>query len=356
MWGRAIQLPCNRITKSMQDADIQCELKGVQMKDLSAYYFGANLYTLVPRHLEYDLRWMKDHGTKNVCFGIREKELRGERDGKWNFRHMCNMAEKVGIDVFVVPSFWGNMFAGVVGTHSIFSWTHPELWMRDVEGKPVQTGFGPITSVHYPETFEFIYGTAKKMLQDYPVKGLIWDEPKMLHLCDYSEAAQKKMPPNLSESDIQAWQMQQAASFFSKVMVELKKNYKEVEQWCFIEANQKWALKDFASMDGLDVFGVDGKPYHHEDLKKKIRSNKPLIPNCIPFIEEAKKNNKETMILLENHALPLNAHEIWDKRMDQVVGLNPDHWIYYYYPRDLEDPEANMRMVEKWMDKVQAAR
>ena len=117
------------------------------------------------------MEWLADNGTKNVCIGVREQELSSELNGRHNLRHMCNAVEKAGVDVFVVPSFWGNMMAGTIGTHSRYSRTHPSYGMRDPDGTPVRTGFGPITSVHYPETFDFIRSTAQKLLSELSREG-----------------------------------------------------------------------------------------------------------------------------------------------------------------------------------------
>ena len=41
---------------------------------LSAYYFRAHLYTIVPHQVQEDFSWMADHGTDAVVIGVLEQD------------------------------------------------------------------------------------------------------------------------------------------------------------------------------------------------------------------------------------------------------------------------------------------
>lgn len=121
-------------------------------KVLNAYYFRAHMYTIVPHQVREDLKWMKDKGTDIVSVGILEQDLYAAVE---NVEIICNEAEKLGISVYAVPSRWGGMFAGAPKVPSIFTSKNPQTWILDENGKPFYNARGPVSSVHYPEVFEF---------------------------------------------------------------------------------------------------------------------------------------------------------------------------------------------------------
>ena len=41
-----------------------------------------------------------------------------------------------------------------------------------------------------------------------------------------------------------------------------------------------------------------------------------------------------------------------DKRLPEVLSLGAEHMIYYYYPRSLEDPDANMAIIAKHLSET----
>jgi hypothetical protein len=54
---------------------------------------------------------------------------------------------------------------------------------------------------------------------------------------------------------------------------------------------------------------------------------------------------------VENHALRSDMIGAMDARLPQVLALNPDQLIYYYYPRSVEDPERSMAVIAKHLSR-----
>ena len=50
---------------------------------------------------------------------------------------------------------------------------------------------------------------------------------------------------------------------------------------------------------------------------------------------------------IENHALTNADVDIMDRRLDEILSLGADHVIYYYYPRDVEDPDRAMEVMAR---------
>ena len=50
------------------------QIKRKSNKFLSAYYFRAHMYTMVPHQVREDMKWMADHGTDAVDVAVLEQE------------------------------------------------------------------------------------------------------------------------------------------------------------------------------------------------------------------------------------------------------------------------------------------
>jgi len=68
---------------------------------LTAYYFRQHQYTLVPKHLKEDFEWMADCGCQGVAVAVLEQD---PSSIPANFDHMFREAERVGLDIWLVPS------------------------------------------------------------------------------------------------------------------------------------------------------------------------------------------------------------------------------------------------------------
>ncbi len=76
---------------------------------INAYYFRAHMYTLVPRHVREDLKWMADVGTNVVTLSVLEQDLFAATK---NIEFVVNEASKLNMKVWMVPARWGGLFAG----------------------------------------------------------------------------------------------------------------------------------------------------------------------------------------------------------------------------------------------------
>jgi hypothetical protein len=70
-------------------------------KLLNAYYFRGHMYTLVPRHVREDMKWMADVGTNIVSVAVLEQDFFAAVE---NIEIICNEAAKLGMEVWAVPS------------------------------------------------------------------------------------------------------------------------------------------------------------------------------------------------------------------------------------------------------------
>lgn len=314
-------------------------------KILNAYYFRAHMYTMVPRQVREDMLWMADKGTNVVSVAVLEQDLWAAVE---NVEIICNEAAKAGMEVHVVPSRWGGIVAGAPKVPSIFTITHPETYVLEKDGTPSGSSVsGRKSSIHHPDTLEFVQTTILKCIDLWDIKGVVWDEPKTFGM-DYSPMALENMGPNPTEKQ----QVQANVDFYTIVNRAIKEKHPDFITGMFLQADKSDLLTYGAAKTGyLDYYGCDGRPWRNEDGGKQESSGKVLLGVGERFLEAAKRSKKKSLWLAENHNMLDKDAVLMDKRMPEILEKDVDQLIYYYYPRNLESPDMIMDIMAKHIKK-----
>jgi len=305
------------------------------------------MYTMVPRHVREDLRWMADNGTQAVSVAVLEQDLTAAVE---NITFICEEAAKVGLAVYAVPSRWGGLLAGAPKVPSVFSVRNPQTWMLDANGKPYTNEISGVTSsVHYPETFEFFCRSVDRIASLFPIKGIIWDEPKQLGTKDYSPLALKNVP---AEAPIEA-HIRAKTDFFSRVNGHIRRTHPRLSTAMFIYASSDETVTRLAAqIQDLDYYGCDGRPWSEKAGGQMESKGKSLVDQGQRFIDAARQYQKKSLLLMENHNMPASDIALMDAGIPAVLALKPDQLVYYYYPRNIGDPERNMAVIAKHLKKL----
>ncbi len=327
---------------------------------LSAYYFRAHMYTIVPRHVREDMEWMADMGTDAVAIGILEQDLFAAVE---NIEILYREADRVGMKLLATPSRWGNLVAGCPKVPSLFCATNPEATMLRADGSPLIGAFGPLASVHHPATFEFFCESIERMLGIAPFAGIVWDELKALDAMDYSSAAKRALADSDTGrggdiDDLHA-HIDAFCDFFDRVNGEARGMSPDLRLSAFVYGYLTgYRAERPAQIGNLDEYGCDGRPYRAEDKggndSGATRAEKLLCEQGPYFVELARRNGKRPLFLIENHAMAEEDVEIMDRRLPEVLSLGAEHVLYYYYPRSLKDPDRNMNTLRKHLSKSRA--
>lgn len=314
-------------------------------KLLNAYYLRAHMYTLVPRQVREDLKWMADIGTNTVSLGILEQDLTSAVE---NVTIICNEADKLGMKVFAVPSRWGGMFAGAPKVPSVFSVLNPQTWVLKKDGKPATNSIsGVISSVHYPETAAFFKTSLDKIFSLWNVKGIIWDEPKSF-IMDYSPRAIENLG---KDAPLQA-HVKAVIAFYSDINKHIKDNHPEIITNLFGYANfSDMIVEEASKTQHLDYYGCDGRPWRNEDGGQQEAEGKVLLGAGERFLKAAQEQKKKSLWLIENHNMQDADVALMDKRLPEVLQKDIDHLIYYYYPRNIQNPEKSMNSLARHLKK-----
>lgn len=310
-------------------------------KILNAYYFRAHMYTIVPRHVREDLKWMADRGTNAVSIAILEQDLTSAVE---NVTIICNEANKLGMKVFAVPSRWGGMFAGAPKVPSVFSVLNPQTWVLKKDGRPLTNSIsGVISSVHYPETLDFFKTSLDKIFELWNIGGIIWDEPKSF-IMDYSPKAIEKLGKDATLQD----HVKAVVAFYSEINQHIKEKHPDVITNLFAYSNlSNMIVEEASKTQYLDYYGCDGRPWRNEDGGQQESEGKVLLGAGERYLEAAQQQKKKSLWLIENHNMKDADVTLMDKRMPEVLQKNIDQLIYYYYPRNIQNPEKCMNALAR---------
>lgn len=309
------------------------------------YYFRAHMYTLVPDQVRQDLDWMAAAGAAVVAIGILEQDFTAARE---NIAFICNEAEKRRLEVWAVPSRWGNLVAGCPKVPSIFCATKTDSWAEDKHGRPCMGFLGPYASVHATATKELFQSLLENLFSYWPIKGVIWDEPKTLQMKDYSKYAVAEMGKNIENTTAQ---LKAQAGFFGQLNKTVHRIRPGSKTMAFVYSSLPDEVLDaMGSVDELDIFGCDGRPWAKADQgpgdsDPLTPATKLLLDHGPRFINAANRYQRQSMALIENHALPDSALPLMERRLPKIIKMGWDWLFYYYFPRSCPSPERNMAIL-----------
>jgi hypothetical protein len=301
------------------------------------------MYTMVPRQVREDMEWMADVGTDNVCISLLEQDLWAAVE---NVNIIIAEADRVGMKVLGVPTRIAGAYAGAPKVPSLWLSTWPQFWARNKDGSyQVSSVSGPRGGMLYPAVERFIGDRVLEMIDIWPdIPGYVWDEPKY-GPPDYSDRSREVLGEDFTRQD---W-LEAVTEVQSRINERILAEHPEKELHLFAQAHYSDAqVEAFTSVRGLTSVGCDGRPWHSDDDGEPDGGRgKMLLGNGERFLEAAARKGKRALWLIENHNLRMEDLELMDRRLPEVIAAPVDHLIYYYYPRNVADPDRAMAVIKR---------
>jgi hypothetical protein len=199
-------------------------------------------------------------------------------------------------------------------------------------------------SVYHPDTLAFVTDGLDRMLGGWPFAMLLWDEVKAYHVLDYSPAARAALGDRVGERDAH---LQGVTDFFAKANAHIKQKYPKVTTLLMLYANiEADILASAATCGQLDCLGIDGRPWPADAGGQDEQPGKVLLgAPAERLFQLSKASGKQSFALIENHNMRTPDYALLDRHLPQVLALPYEHLIYYYYPRNLERPDAQMALM-----------
>ncbi len=121
-----------------------------------------------------------------------------------------------------------------------------------------------------------------------------------------------------------------------------------------------------AATPHLDYYGVDGRPWGRRadarmasaDASQESGKDKILLDGrAEEFIRAARtQENRRAMVLIENHNLEATMTAALRRGLPEVLALPADLFCYYYYPRNVAEPDRVMRIIGRALKRLRASR
>ena len=315
---------------------------------LTAYYFMGQDLCTVRQHIRDDMAWMVDAGTDSVAIGIHEYQL------DYGYQHqlaiLFDEAERVGLAVYAIPSRWAGLIAGWPPAAGSFAATHPESWMKNADGTPVfsRACGGAICSIYDPATSGFFLDAIDRMLDTWPLQGIIWDEIKVLQAEDHSKHAIATLgKPAQGETQIVG-----TTEFFSQASRFAREKRQDLSISCFVYAFLADSiLTACAAIAELDFFGIDGTC-----IPDDSPDSKTLVGNFDRVLAGCRENDTGTLALIETQNLQLDQLAATVEHLPAFLERPIDHLLYYYHGACQDDDTMCMKSMQpilrEWRDRL----
>jgi hypothetical protein len=207
----------------------------------------------------------------------------------------------------------------------MFAATHPDAWMIGPDGVPAFAGVcgGAICSLYAPATAAFFQEAVERMLEKWPLQGIIWDEIKVLAAEDHSPHAIRA----LGEPSRGQAQIQRTVDFFSQASRVARAAQPDITLSCFIYAHQPdHIMRACAGIDELDYFGIDGRCWPSDDPGAKV-----LFGNMERALAASRSQGVGSLALIETQTPGPDEPERTLAHLPAFLDYPVDHLLYYYH-------------------------
>lgn len=296
---------------------------------LSAYCLGFQHFTVVPGHIRQAFEEIADAGFDAVCLSFSESEMIYSRR---SFALQVAEAHRVGLQVHVVPSRLGGRFAGAPYAPSVWVTRHPEEALANV-GDSL-----PRACLESPAFKEWITGFMTTLLSDYPVDGVIWDEPKgVSHVSAHRETV-RRFGPNPGRDDA----IRSFLDFLEALMGACTDVRPGIQQTLFVQKTDPPEFtREAARLPALSWFGYDGNFCRQSYFQEEPTWHKYRLDAVWNrAVRECRDANVESFALVENMLIPAESENEFEENARRFLSEHrPDHLSFYFYGHNNERPE-----------------
>lgn len=305
---------------------------------ISAYCLDYNTWTCIPHHVKEDFAEMADMGIDTVCLSFSENDMEYARR---TFEILIDLAHEAGLKVFLIPSRIGGRFAGAP--------LMPSLWLaRNPQYQIPDTCWLPAACLESEDVRDWFRNFMKTLITDYPIDGIVWDEPKEPTHISHHPATIARFGANPTQEDM--------ALGFYEFMDDLTTYCHELNpsliQTMFCQKTEpEFFTKLVSKLPHIDYFGYDGNLCRQRVFKEEIKETKYRIESAWNrTVEECAAAGKKTFALVETMHMPREEHDNFEKAFQNYLDtFHPDHLSIYYYAHNADDPESLQAIIKKAM-------
>ena len=276
-----------------------------------------------------------------VAISFGESEMRYSRRA---FELQVNLAHRCGLQVFVIPSRLGNRFAGAPLMPSLWLVQHPEAQVPGYVGWT-----GPMACLESSVFRGWIKEFMATLLRDYPLDGIIWDEPKSEQLVSLHPETIARFGPTPTPEQMEDGFVE----FLDDLTAHCLAINPKLDITLFNQTSTDRFTQASCAIPGLRYAGYDGNLCRQSFFHETPKWEKYRIESVWERTQrECKAAGKGTFALIENMLMPIAAMPEYEANLDAYLQTHrPDHLSLYYYAHNNEDPETVHQITRKLMRK-----
>ena len=297
----------------------------------TAYCLSYGNWTVIPKQWRESFQDMKQCGFDAVALSYSESDHRYARRA---FEQQVNMAHQCGLKVMVVPSRLLSRFAGAPLMTGYWISQHPEFQV------PYNS---PLACLECQEVTDWANTFISELVSDYPIDGIIWDEPKGVGVISHHPETIKRYGTSPTKEQM----MDSAVELLNTLNKTALALRPDLSITIFnMPSTPAYYSQKAGALPEIEYCGFDGscskQSYFHESPEKFKPS---VCETWTRTLNECKLTGKKTFALIENMLMPKGVENEFVEELSKFLSMaTPDHLACYYYAHGNECPETVHRI------------
>ncbi|GHO73742.1 hypothetical protein KSD_15130 [Ktedonobacter sp. SOSP1-85] len=287
--------------------------------DITVAYFHPLFH---PEMVKRDFEQIRAAGANSIVYAVHEEEE--QRWGK-DLERGLRQAQDAGLKIILSLGRYGNLFAGPSHMPSWYTFRHPQSRVQDRHGR-----HHGMTCYNHEPFRSWLLGEIEFYLKNYPISGLLIDEPRGPEITCYCPVCRALCP---DITDLEHFRRRSMVDFFGELFESVKRINSRITTTIVLLPQDLELMEELATIPELDTMGCHlFWQLLGEDVAKVEEWGRKLV-------ELTRRQEKRSQLWLQNYNLREAEEPELEVAFKKLCSADPDEIACYYYWRNNERPE-----------------
>lgn len=287
--------------------------------DITVAYFHPLFH---PEMVKRDFERIRAAGANSIVYAVHEEEE--QRWGK-DLERGLRQAQDAGLKIILSLGRYGNLFAGPSHMPSWYTFRHPQSRVQDRHGR-----HHGMTCYNHEPFRSWLLGEIEFYLKNYPISGLLIDEPRGPEITCYCPVCRALCP---DITDLEHFRRRSMVDFFGELFECVKRVNSRITTTIVLLPQDLELMEELATIPELDTMGCHlFWQLLGEDVAKVEEWGRNLV-------ELTRRQEKRSQLWLQNYNLREAEEPELEAAFKKLCSADPDEIACYYYWRNNERPE-----------------
>jgi hypothetical protein len=290
----------------------------VGLMDITVAYFHALLH---PEVLKQDFEQIRSTGAGSIVYAVHEQE---EQRGPRDFERGLRQARDAGLKVHLSLGRFGNLFAGPAFVPSWYTFRHPQSRVMDQHGR-----YHEISCFNHQSFRSWLFHEIEHYLTNYPIAGIVLDEPRGLEVTCYCPACRALCP---DVTDLSRFRRRSMLEFLRELCEYLKQINASIRTTVVLHPHDISLAEDLAGIEALDTIGC----HLFWDMLQADVTQVELWGRQV--LDSTRGTTKRSQLWLQNFNINERNAEAMETAFSGILSLEPEEIGCFYFWRNNADP------------------